>query len=294
MTPRQILLAVVPPVCFGVGFTVAKPALQHFPPLMVMLIAYSGIAAILSVTHRAPLQTPWRHIFLISALAVTLQGACVFNALAGLSAVTANLVLQSQVPFAVVLGWLVGGERLDRRKSLGTVVALAGVAAVIGLPREPPPLGPVFLMMAGAFIWSLGQVYARKLGREGGIGLLKANAYGAIPQLAVASLLVEHGQLASLVTATPLQWAMLAFVCVVGYGIAYASWFAVLRQCRIDEVAPFMLLMPMVGIVAAFVLLGERIGPFQLAGGAIILLGLAIVSGLPRPARRAEGTTGSP
>jgi O-acetylserine/cysteine efflux transporter len=282
MTPRQVVLAIVPPVCFGMGFTVAKPALQHFPPLMVMLIAYSGIALLLSVTHRAPLQTPWRHILLISALAVTLQGACVFHALAGLPATTANLVLQSEVPFAVILGWLVAGERLGWRKSLGTVVALAGVATVIGLPREPPPLGPVFLMMAGAFNWSLGQVYARKLGREGGIGLLKANAYGAIPQLFVASLLIEHGQLDSLATATPAQWAMLAFVCVVGYGIAYASWFAVLRQCRIDEVAPFMLLMPVVGIIAAYVVLGERAGPVQLAGGIVILAGLAIVSGLPR------------
>ena len=47
-----------------------------------------------------------------------------------------------------------------------------------------------------------------------------------------------------------------------------------------DEVAPFVLLMPVVGIVTAAVLLGERIALVQIAGGIVILLGLAIVSGI--------------
>ena len=287
MTPRQIALALMPPLCFGLGFAIAKPAIAHFPPLFMMLMVYGGIAIVLALTHRQPLRTPWWHIVLIAAFSVTIQGALLFRGLQGLPATTASLILQIQVPIAVLLGWLVGGESLDRRKLLGTAIALAGVALVIGLPSETPPVIPVLLTIAAAFAWALGQVFAQKHGRDGGIGQLKANAYGGVPQLALATLLLEHGQAASLQSATAQQWLMLAFVGVIGFYVAYACWFAVLRQCRMDEVAPFILLMPVVSILAAFVLLGETISLAQLAGGAVIMTGLAIVSGLGASSRQA-------
>lgn len=280
MTPRQILLALVPPACWGVGFTIAKPAVAQFPPLFMMLLVYGAIAAWLTLRDRAPIATSRARMLLISSLAVTIQGALIFVGLKGLPATTANLVLQIQVPMAVVLGWLVGGEMLGLRKSIGTLIALAGVAMVIGLPEEPPPLLPVALIIAGAFAWALGQVLARKLGRDDGLRFLRANAIAAVPQLLLATILFEQGQLASLQTASPAQWAALLFVGVIGFYAAYAAWYSLLRQCRIDEVAPFVLLMPVFGIVSAFLVLGESIAPAQIAGGLVILAGLATVSGL--------------
>ncbi|MCB1377486.1 MAG: EamA family transporter [Alphaproteobacteria bacterium] len=287
MTRRQILLALMPPLFFGTGFTIAKPAVAHFPPIFMMLVIYGGIALILALTHRKPLKTPVGAIVLISALAVTIQGALLFWGLKGMPAAVANLVLQSQVPFAVILGWLIGGEILDPRKALGTIVALAGVAMVIGLPAQPPELLPTVLVIAGAFAWALGQVLARRVGRDSGFALLKLNAYGSVPQLALASLLLERGQIDALRSATMTEWSMLLFVGVVGFYLAYLCWFALLRQCRMDEIAPFILLMPVVGIVTAYLVLGESIELTEITGGGVILLGLAIVSGvaLPRSGR---------
>lgn len=280
MTPRQILLALVPPACWGVGFTIAKPAVAQFPPLFMMLLVYGAIAAWLTLRDHAPIATSWARMLLISSLAVTIQGALIFVGLKGLPATTANLVLQIQVPMAVILGWLVGGEMLGLRKSIGTLIALAGVAMVIGLPEETPPLLPVALIIAGAFAWALGQVLARKLGRDDGLRFLRASAIAALPQLLLATILFEQGQLASLQTASPAQWAALLFVGVVGFYAAYAAWYSLLRQCRMDEVAPFVLLMPVFGIVSASLVLGESIAPAQIAGGLVILAGLATVSGL--------------
>jgi O-acetylserine/cysteine efflux transporter len=73
---------------------------------------------------------------------------------------------------------------------------------------------------------------------------------------------------------------------VVGFYLAYMCWFTLLKQCRIDEAAPFILLMPVVGIVTAALVLGETVSLAQVAGGVVILLGLAIVSGLRLPRRR--------
>ncbi|MEI7597725.1 MAG: EamA family transporter [Aestuariivirga sp.] len=285
MTRRQILLALLPPLFFGTGFTIAKPAVSHFPPLFLILICYGSIAVLMGLTQREKLKTSWPSIMLIAAFSVTIQGALLFWAIRSpeMPATAANLILQIQIPFAVLLGWLLMKERPDGRKMLGTALAILGVALVIGLPETPPGLVPTVMIIASAFCWSLGQVLVRRLGKDNGVGVLKGNAIGSLPQLALATLLFEHGQWQSVVTATWLQWAMLGFVAVVGFYFAYLSWFTLLKQCRLDEASPFLLLMPVVGIVTAALVLGESVSMAQLLGGAVILFGLAIVSGLSLP-----------
>lgn len=289
MTRRQILLALLPPLFFGTGFTIAKPAVGHFPPLFLVLICYGSIALLLALTQRQKLKTPWPSIFLIAAFAVTIQGALLFWGLRSpaMPATAANLILQIQIPFAVLLGWLLMKERPDGRRIFGTAVAVVGVALVIGLPETPPGMLPTVMIIVSAFCWSLGQVLVRRLGRDDGVGVLKGNAIGSVPQLALATLLFENGQWQSVVTATPLEWAMLGFVAIVGFYFAYISWFTLLKQCRLDEASPFLLLMPVVGIATAAIVLGESVSPAQVIGGLVILLGLAIVSGLGLPRLRA-------
>jgi len=288
MTRRQILLALLPPLFFGTGFTIAKPAVTHFPPLFLILICYGSIALLLGLTQREKLKTPWPSIMLIAAFSVTIQGALLFWAIRSpeMPATAANLILQIQIPFAVLLGWLLMNERPDGRRMLGTALAILGVALVIGLPETPPGLVPTVMIIVSALCWSLGQVLVRRLGKDNGVGVLKGNAIGSLPQLALATLLFEHGQWQSVVTATWLQWSMLGFVAVVGFYFAYLSWFTLLKQCRLDEASPFLLLMPVVGIVTAALVLGESVSLAQLVGGAVILLGLAIVSGLSLPRLR--------
>lgn len=248
----------------------------------MMLLVYAGIALWFLISSRERLKTSWTSIFLVASCAVTIQGALLFTALTHLPATTANLLLQVQVPFAVLLGWLLLDERLDARKAAGTLAALFGVALVIGLPHEKPALLPAILVLVGALVWSLGQVLARKLIHDDGLGVLKANAFGALPQLALATLLLEQGQWQSVLSAGWLEWSTLAFVGVVGFYTAYAVWFTVLKECRLDEAAPFMLFMPVVGMATAAVALGEHVSMAQLAGGAVILAGLAVISGLDR------------
>jgi O-acetylserine/cysteine efflux transporter len=232
-------------------------------------------------------------IVAISAFSVTIQGALLFWGLRSeaMPATAANLILQIQIPFAVLLDWLIMKEKLDIRKVAGTALAILGVAAVIGLPEQAPGLLPTAMIIISAFCWSLGQVLARRLGKDSGVGLLKANAFGSVPQLALATLLIEEGQWQSLAGATWLEWSMLAFVGVVGFYLAYMCWFTLLKQCRMDEAAPFILLMPVVGIITAALALGETVSLEQLLGGAVILAGLAIVSGVGFPSRNRAGAS---
>ncbi|MGB9142837.1 MAG: EamA family transporter [Aestuariivirga sp.] len=280
------MFALAAPLCWGTGLTLAKPAVAHFPPLFMMLLVYAGIALITLLTVREKIKTPWRNVLLISAFAVTIQGALLFWGLRGLEATTANLVLQTQVPMAVLLGWLIAGEELDGRKVIGTAIALVGVAIVIGLPEQKPPLLPVALIVISGFFWAFGQVLAHKLSQDSGIVLLKANALICVPQLIVATALLETGQWQSIQTAGPVEWATLAFVAFVGFYLAYIAWFSLLRECRMDEAAPFVLLMTPIGLLTAVIVLGERMSGAQLLGAAVLLLGLAVVNGFLMPKQK--------
>ena len=285
MTPRLVALALIPPLCWGVTFTLAKPAVQHFPPIFMMLIIYGVIAILMGFTRPQPFQTPWPKLVLISALAVTIQGALLFSAVKEVDATTANLVLQAQVPAGVIMGWLLAGETLVPSRIIGTLIAVLGVVIVIGLPEKKPPLVPVLMIVVSGFVWAAGQVCARLLSKDTGAMTLKANAWFAVPQLLLATLLLEHGQIEAVQSATSAQWLLMGFVGIFGFYVAYMTWFTLLKLVRVDQAVPFILLMTPIGLAAAVVFLGETITPVQYIGGAVLMVGLAIVNGLglPRP-----------
>lgn len=286
MNSRILFLGIAAPFCWGTGLTLAKPAVAHFPPLFMMLMVYGVIAVITLLTIRERIKTPWPAMLMISAFSVTIQGAFLFWGLKELDAISVNLVLQTQVPIAILLGALLADEKLDLQKNIGMVVALIGVAVVIGLPDQRPPFWPVIMILLCGFFWALGQVLIRKLCEDSGLVLLKANALYSVPQLIVASYFLDQGQLQSLTTANPIQWAALLFVIFVGFYLAYLAWFTLLKSVRMDVAAPFILLMTPFGVLTAYFVLGEAMTLPQVVGGAVLLIGLAITSGLVFPPSR--------
>lgn len=281
MRLQTLGLALAAPLCWGLSFTLAKPAVAHFPPLFMLLMVYGAIAIFMSIVHRGSFKTPWKHLLLISALAVTIQGALLFYAVRQVDATTANLVLQTQVPAGVIMGWLIAGEKLTFWKSVGTLVAVLGVVIVIGLPENKPPLVPVLMIIVSGFVWAAGQVYARLLSKDPGIMILKANALFSLPQLAIVTLIFESGQLQSLQTASMTEWLLLLFVGFVGFYLAYMAWFSTLKILPVEQAVPFILLMTPIGLAAAVVFLGEQVTGIQIIGGAILMVGLAIVIDVP-------------
>src|SRR5262249_12981142 len=133
------------------------------------------------------------------------------------------------------------------------------------------------MVVVGGLFWAMAQALTRAYGRDDGptttamIGLVSA------PLALTASLLFESGQLESLQTATPAHWGALALVFLLGYVLAYSAWYQVLGKYRVDQVTPFILLMPIAGVITGALALGETLTMRVLVGGAVILLGLWIV-----------------
>jgi O-acetylserine/cysteine efflux transporter len=287
MKPADIVIAIAVQLLWAVGFTLGKPVVEHFPPLLMMALVY-GLTALCLARYIPRIETPLWRLFLLSALIAPVQAYFIFSGLKGLPASTAILVLQTQAPFTVLFGWLVLGERPSLLRLCGMAISLLGVAIVAGAPEAVSAWWPVLLVAFGSACWSAGQAAARGKVRDNGPVLTAGIALNAIPQALIASLLLEHGQIAAIASASLGLWAVFVVFALGGFVIAYSLWYGLLRRYRVDQVIPFTLLMPIAGVVSGGAILGESVSVMELLGGAVILLGLSVViwSKAPPPSLR--------
>ena len=276
MRPRDIAFACCPPILWGVSYTLAKPALAHFPPIFMMALVY-GLCALLLFKRSIRARTRWPALVAIAAFGGAIQSSLIFMGIAGLPASTAILVVQAQVPCAVLCAWAFGRERLNLRRGIAIVIALSGIAVIAGAPEAAGAFAAVVLVLIGTLSWGVSQALIRIHGRDDGQTMTGALALYATPQLLVASFLLESGQVAAARTAALGDWGAVVILSVGGFVLAYSIWYGLMQGYRIDQVAPFALLMPFIGVLASAILLGEEMSAHVLLGGAIIVAGLAII-----------------
>ena len=227
------------------------------------------------------LQTPFWAIFVAATLCASLQSALIFSGISRVPASMAILVVQSQVPFAVLAAWAIGQERINYTRFAGIALSLMGVALVVGLPDAIGQIKGLFLIVLGTLCWGVAQGVIVSALRDIGGRLMGAMSALAAPQLLIISLLLETGQRQALLQANLIDWAAVAVLAIGGFVAAYVIWYDLLRRYRMDQIAPFALAMPIIGVLSAFLLLGERPSLITLGGGLIILAGLTIVVRAP-------------
>lgn len=278
MTPKDLLLALLVIVVWGLNFVVIKVGLHGMPPMLMGALRFmlAAFPAILFV--RRP-QVPLRWMLAYGMTISLGQFAFLFYAMyVGMPAGLASLVLQSQAFFTLFFAALFLGERLRGSNLFGLLVAASGLV-LIGLQGgQAMTLAGFALTIAAASMWALGNVVTRKLGKVNLVGLVVwGSLIPPLPFLAL-SLWLEGPELISqslrsLSLDSLLVLAYLAFgATLLGYGL----WSRLLSRYPASQVAPFSLLVPVVGISSSALLLGERLGGLQMVGAALVMAGLLI------------------
>ncbi len=285
MIQKNLLLALSIPLVWGIAFTLGKPASEHFPPMLMFAGVYGFVAVLFSALYPGRYQTPFWNGFVLGSMAGSIQAILIFSGLAGLDAAVTVIILQTQVPISVLADRLINGTQLRPMQIAGVFVAFLGVAVIAGLPAERPALLPLLLLLAGAAVWAIGQALVRRLGRDEGPKMLALIGLHATPQLLIGSLLLESGQIAALTSAGTIEWGSFLLLTLLGFGVGNLTWYVLMKRMRLAELAPVLLLMPVVGVVVSALVLGERLEPVQLAGAAVVLAGLAMVLGIGQRGR---------
>jgi O-acetylserine/cysteine efflux transporter len=102
-----------------------------------------------------------------------------------------------------------------------------------------------------------------------------------VPQVLLMSLLLEYGQLTSLVTADERGWLALAYTIFIGGIVGFGLWFWLIARCSMGRVAPFGLLLPVFALMSSVLFLGDRMTPNLIVGALLAISGVAITQARP-------------
>jgi len=200
----------------------------------------------------------------------------------GLPAGLASVIAPLQPVFTIPLAAVALGERPSLRQVAGVTLAVAGIGAIVAGRAHGVPLQAVALGIASAASWGCGNVVTRATRPKRPFSLLVWSSVVAPVPLLGLSLIFEGTarwqSAASSIDASGI--AALAYVVVVSTFFGYGVWYWLLSRHPASTVAPFTLLVPVVGILTAWLVRGEHPTWGELLGSLIVLVGLALALGL--------------
>jgi O-acetylserine/cysteine efflux transporter len=284
MPRRHALIASAVAAVWGINFVVIHVGLESFPPLLFAALRFALVALALPFVPRPGV--PARYVVAVGLFLCAGQFGLLFVAIdRGMPAGLASLVLQLQAAFTVGLAVLFLHERPRAGQLAGGALAFAGIAIIAAGRASAVPLGALVLTVGAAFSWGVGNIFTRKARSPHPLGLLVwASLVPPLP-LAMLSFLTERGDAVSLDAGGVL--AILYVVVLSTFG-GFGGWAWLMSQHEASSVAPFTLLVPVFGIGAAWLALGEVPTVAELAGAAVVLGGIALTVGLTRPHRERE------
>jgi O-acetylserine/cysteine efflux transporter len=294
MPLRDRLLAFLVALIWGLNFTAIHVSLAQFPPFFLAAARFTLIAVPTLLLVPRP-DVPWRWILGYGAGFGVLQFAFLYLAMDhGMPAGLASLVLQSSAPFTVVLAAVLLREPLSGRQGRGVALAVAGLAG-IALYRAHLHGGatflPVLLTLCGGLGWAVGNLCNRQAGSTEPFRLMLWMTVVPPLPLAAGSLALEgpHAVASSLATVGSRTGVValggLLFTVVVATLGGSGIWTALMSRHPSSTVAPYSMLVPVAGIGASWLLLGERTSAVELGCGAVVVAGVLLGGRRPRPAR---------
>ena len=277
MKIKDIFIALLVPIILGFGFVIAKPAMQYFPPYLLMGLRFTIPALILVWWFPLP-KGLYFDLFKVSLIGSTLQYGLTYTGLNIIDASSAVLLVMLEVPFGIVIAFFLLKEIPTVKNIIGLIIAFIGVFILTGAPNLEGKYIGVLLVLSGAFTWSLGAVMAKPLSKKiGAFALMTWLCVFSGPMLLLASLVFDGNPISYFISANFYSWLTVIFLGFFLQPIGYASWYYVLKKYPVNKVMPVLLLLPLTGLITSIFLLGESPPNQVFFGGAVIVLGVGII-----------------
>ncbi|RBQ05044.1 EamA family transporter [Micromonospora sp. LHW51205] len=298
---------------WGSTYLGIRVAVESLPPLISAAMRFAGAAVVLAVVlrlRRGPgaLRVPVRRVgsaALIGVLLLAGGNGLVVLAESGPagtavpSGVAALLV--ATVPLLVVVLRTVGGDRPRPWTFLGVALGFAGLVVLV-LPRDGVdgvPVAGALTVVAAATSWSVGSYLSGRIRMPA--DPFVATVYEMLAGAAVLALVgVARGELRgfSFAEVTGRSWAALAYLMVAGSLVAFTAYVWLLVHAPISLVSTYAYVNPVVAVALGALFVAEPITSQVLLGGAIIVVGVAVVVSTERPRRSpppaVDGAAGEP
>jgi O-acetylserine/cysteine efflux transporter len=278
LAPRHALLALAVVAVWGTNFVVIKLALASLPPLLLATLRFT-LAFVPAALFVARPAVPWRTLAAYGTLIGAGQFGLLFVAMRSeITPGLASLVIQTQVFFTIGLAMAYGRERLRRVQAIALGLAATGLALIAWhADASTTPLG-LGLVLTAALAWAAGNTVAQRAGKVPILGFMVWSSLFAAPPLLALSLLLEGpSEIArGLSTSGAAAWAAVLWQSIGNTLFGFGAWAWLLARYPAATVSPMALLVPVFGIGASALWLGEALPAWKLAAAALVIAGLAL------------------
>ena len=277
MKTRDIFIALLVPIILGFGFVIAKPAMQYFPPYLLMGMRFTIPALMLVWWFPLP-KGLYLDLFKVSLIGSTLQYGLTYTGLNIIDASSAVLFVMLEVPFGIIIAFFLLKEVPTIKNIVGLIIAFIGVFILTGAPNLEGKYIGVLLTLSGAFTWALGAVLAKPLSKKiGAFALMTWLCVFSGPMLLFLSLVFDGNPISYFISANLNSWLTVIFLGFFLQPVGYAAWYYVLKKYPINKVMPVLLILPVTGLITSILLLGEDPPKQVFLGGFVIIFGVGMI-----------------
>ncbi|MDP2452048.1 MAG: EamA family transporter [Polaromonas sp.] len=290
LTGRDLAAALVVVVVWGVNFVVMKFALRDFTPFQLGAARYVFAVLPLVLFVRPP-NIPWKWLAFYGLFQGVGQFGILFVALkVGMTAALASVLLQTQVFFTALFGFVLLHERASRPLQAGMVLAALGLACFALNYLAPAAGGAVaattlagfVLTLGAAAMWAMSNIVARHV-QQGGVAyspmafVVWSSIFAILPFTLLSLVFDPEATRWQWTQARASSWLAVAYLGWVATILGYSLWTGLLKRHPANRVAPFSLGVPVVGLTTGMLVLGEAITPWQWAGITLVAAALICV-----------------
>ena len=273
---------------WGTNFVVMKNCLAVFPPFMFAALRYSFALLPMAFFIPRPKVSLWNLALYGVLIGVGQFGIVYYAVNSQISPGLASLVIQTQVFFTIGFAMLLNKERLRLYQVFALLLALIGLLIIALHTDATTTLLGLALMVFAGFSWGA----ANTVGRYAGISrpadlfayVVWASAF-AVPPLLLISATFEGGvtHLSQVMEQAPLgAWLGVLWQSWGNTLFGYAAWAWLLSKHPAAVVAPMPLLVPIFGMGASAIYLGEDLPVWKLFAAGLVMVGLLINVSWPR------------
>ncbi|AQH04439.1 multidrug DMT transporter permease (plasmid) [Burkholderia sp. KK1] len=267
---------------WALNWPAMKVLLREWPPLFSRGVAGIAAAVLLGLIAKLAGENPRVPAALVPRLvlasAINVFAWMGFSTLSmkWLSVGEGALLVYTMPIWAMLLAWPIAKRKPSIAGFCALALGLAGVVVLLsahGLSFDGGKLAGVAFALSAAVLFALGTVISRAPLPIAPISLVAWQVgIGCVP-MTVLGLLIEHPVMSALRLD---GWAVLVYMSLVPMAVCYLAWFATLRHLSADVASIGMLLVPIMGIVAAALALGEPLGAREAIAMALTLSGVAL------------------
>lgn len=272
------LFAIFVALIWGTNFVFIELGLDDLPPFLFASLRFTFAALPLIFILPRP-RVPWRYLVGYGFFIGFGQFGLLFWVMGShMSPGLASLVIQVQAIFTILLALLLFKEIIRLPQMVALFVSFAGILLIAAQGNtDATPIGLAVILIA-ALSWAAGNLIAKQSGKVHIIAFLAWSSLFAIPPLALMSYYYEGPELIlqSLVTARGQAWAIVLWQTVGNTLIGYGLWNLLLQRHAAALVAPWALLVPVFGMAASSIFLGEAMPWWKWAAAVLIIAGLML------------------